>query len=65
MSKRYSGKSFKDKSVKKKPKLSVKEKRRLKKKKREEISLTTAATFFFFFFNFFILFHTLISFILF
>ena len=34
MSKRYSGKSFKDKSVKKKPKLSIKEKRRLKKEKK-------------------------------
>tara|TARA_B100000900_G_scaffold65263_1_gene50518 strand:- start:493 stop:609 length:117 start_codon:yes stop_codon:yes gene_type:complete len=33
MSKRYSGKSFKDSSVKKKPKLSLKEKRRLKKEK--------------------------------
>ena len=31
MSKRYSGKSFKDSSVKKKPKLSFKEKRKLKK----------------------------------
>ena len=30
MSKRYSGKSFKDSSVKKKPKLSFKEKRKLK-----------------------------------
>jgi|TARA_B100000530_G_scaffold305147_1_gene228475 hypothetical protein len=33
MSKRYSGKSFKDSSVNKKPKLSLKEKRRLKKEK--------------------------------
>jgi hypothetical protein len=33
MSKRYSGKSFKDSSVNKKPKLSFKEKRRLKKEK--------------------------------
>ena len=33
MSKRYSGKSFKDSSVSKKPKLSLKEKRRLKKEK--------------------------------
>ena len=65
MSKRYSGKSFKDKSVKKKPKLSIKEKRRLKKeKKREEISLTTATTFFVFFFNFTLV-QTLINFILF
>jgi len=34
MSKRYSGKSFKDSSVMKKPKLSFKEKRKLKKEKR-------------------------------
>ena len=33
MSKRYSGKSFKDSSINKKPKLSLKEKRRLKRKK--------------------------------
>jgi hypothetical protein len=33
MSKRYSGKSFKDSSVKKKPKLSLSEKRRIKKDK--------------------------------
>ena len=33
MSKRYSGKSFKDSSLNKKPKLSLKEKRRLKKEK--------------------------------
>tara|TARA_Y100000741_G_C18056016_1_gene478441 strand:+ start:458 stop:571 length:114 start_codon:yes stop_codon:yes gene_type:complete len=33
MSKRYSGKSFKDSSVMKKPKLSFKEKRREKRKK--------------------------------
>ena len=33
MSKRYSGKSFKDKSTNKKAKLSFKEKRRLKKEK--------------------------------
>tara|TARA_B100001027_G_scaffold17506_1_gene10511 strand:+ start:1131 stop:1244 length:114 start_codon:yes stop_codon:yes gene_type:complete len=31
MSKRYSGKSFKDSSVMKKPKLSTKEKRKIKK----------------------------------
>ena len=36
MSKRYSGKSFKDSSVKKKPKLSIKQKRRLKKEKKEK-----------------------------
>ena len=34
MSKRYSGKSFKDSSVKKKPMFSIKEKRRLKKEKK-------------------------------
>ena len=33
MSKRYSGKSFKDSSVSKKPKLSPKEKRKQKKEK--------------------------------
>ena len=35
MSKRYSGKSFKDSSVSKKPKLSLKEKRKLKKKSKK------------------------------
>ena len=35
MSKRYSGKSFKDSSVMKKPKLSLKEKRKLKKKEEQ------------------------------
>jgi len=34
MSKRYSGKSFKDASVMKKPKLSLREKRKLKKEKK-------------------------------
>jgi hypothetical protein len=34
MSKRYSGKSFKDSSVSKKPKLSLKEKKENKKKKK-------------------------------
>ena len=34
MSKRYSGKSFKDSSVMKKAKLSLKEKRKLKKEKK-------------------------------
>jgi len=34
MSKRYSGKSFKDSNVMKKPKLNFKEKRKLKKVKR-------------------------------
>jgi len=33
MSKRYSGKSFKDASVKKKPRLTLKEKRKLKREK--------------------------------
>jgi hypothetical protein len=33
MTKRYSGKSFKDSSVNKKPKLNLKEKRKLKKEK--------------------------------
>ena len=33
MSKRYSGKSFKDSSLKKKPKFSLKEKRRLRREK--------------------------------
>ncbi len=36
MSKRYSGKSFKDSSVMKKSKLSFKEKRKLKKEKRKK-----------------------------
>lgn len=36
MSKRYSGKSFKDSSLKKKPKLSLKEKRRIKKDKQKK-----------------------------
>ena len=36
MSKRYSGKSFKDSSLKKKPKLSLKEKRRIKKEKQKK-----------------------------
>jgi hypothetical protein len=35
MSKRYSGKSFKDASVKKKPKLSLREKRKIKKDKQK------------------------------
>ena len=35
MSKRYSGKSFKDSSVMKKPKLSMKEKRKIKKEKKK------------------------------
>ena len=36
MSKRYSGKSFKDSSIKKKPKLSLKEKRKLKRNKQKK-----------------------------
>ena len=36
MSKRYSGKSFKDSSVNKKPKLSLKEKRRIKREKQKK-----------------------------
>ena len=36
MSKRYSGKSWKDSSFKKKAKLSFKEKRRLKREKRNK-----------------------------
>ena len=45
MSKRYSGKSFKDSSVMKKPKLTLKEKGNLKKigKKREKLSSTAIA----------------------
>ena len=35
MSKRYSGKSFKDSSVMKKPKLSLKEKRKMKREKKK------------------------------
>ena len=38
MSKRYSGKSFKDSSVMKKPKLSLKEKRKIKREKKKEIT---------------------------
>ena len=35
MSKRYSGKSFKDLTIKKKPKLSFKEKRRVRRNKQK------------------------------
>ena len=35
MSKRYSGKSFKDSSAKKKPKMSLKERRKIKNKKKD------------------------------
>ena len=38
MSKRYSGKSFKDSSLNKKPKLTLKEKRKLKKQKKKNKS---------------------------
>jgi len=38
MSKRYSGKSFKDSSVKKKPKLSLKERRKVKKEKLKKLN---------------------------
>jgi len=37
MSKRYSGKSFKDSSVKKKSKLTLKEKRRIKREKQKNL----------------------------
>ena len=37
MSKRYSGKSFKDSSVMKKPKFTFKEKRKLKEEKKEKM----------------------------
>ena len=40
MSKRYSGKSFKDSSIKKKAKLSFKEKRKLKKEKQKKANQT-------------------------
>ena len=36
MSKRYSGKSYKDSSVMKKPKLTLKEKRKFKKNRKKE-----------------------------
>jgi hypothetical protein len=36
MSKRYSGKSFKDSSVMKKSKLTIKEKRKLRKEKKKK-----------------------------
>ena len=39
MSKRYSGKSFKDSSVMKKPNLSLKEKRKIKKEKKQNARL--------------------------
>ena len=42
MSKRYSGKSFKDSSVMKKPKLTFKEKRELKREKKKEKIMSEA-----------------------
>ena len=36
MSKRYSGKSFKDSTIMKKPKLTLKEKRKLKREKKRK-----------------------------
>ena len=39
MSKRYSGKSFKDSSTAKKPKLSLKEKRKQKKKRLKNLKI--------------------------
>ena len=36
MSKRYSGKSFKDSSIMKKPKLTLKQKRKIKKSKKKK-----------------------------
>ena len=38
MSKRYSGKSFKDSNLKKEPKLSFKEKRKFKKEKQKKLN---------------------------
>jgi len=38
MSKRYSGKSFKDSSVMKKPKFSMKEKRKIKRNKKKKVN---------------------------
>ena len=40
MSKRYSGKSFKDSSIKKKPKLTFKEKRKIKREKQKKVKLS-------------------------
>ena len=40
MSKRYSGKSFKDSSVMKKPKLTFKEKRKLKEEKKNKKTIS-------------------------
>lgn len=52
MSKRYSGKSFKDSSVMKKAKLSFKEKRKLKiEKKKKEMKKILLTIFIFLLFN--------------
>ena len=40
MSKRYSGKSFKDSSVMKKAKLTLKERRKYKKEKKKPLKIT-------------------------
>ena len=44
MSKRYSGKSFKDSSVMKKPNLSLKEKRKIKKEKKTKREVAKIST---------------------
>ena len=44
MSKRYSGKSFKDSSVMKKPKLSLKEKRKIQKENKQKMMLRKTKT---------------------
>ena len=44
MSKRYSGKSFKDSSVMKTPKLSLKEKRKIKKEKKTKREVAKIST---------------------
>tara|TARA_B100001121_G_C18487635_1_gene525679 strand:+ start:186 stop:317 length:132 start_codon:yes stop_codon:yes gene_type:complete len=41
MSKRYSGKSFKDSSIMKKPKFNLKERRKIKKEKKRKILLNS------------------------
>ena len=44
MSKRYSGKSFKDSSLNKKPKFTLKEKRKIKKEKTKKLKDTIIST---------------------
>lgn len=44
MSKRYSGKSFKDSSLNKKPKFTLKEKRKIKKEKAKKLKDTIIFT---------------------